>query len=178
MSGKPTDDMISLVAFLLDREWLAADEIRHAIAKLGFRMPTSQWTVARLNKMVNEDAPRFERRDSYGPWSEYRVTSFAHTGLSNNWPGFTTRDYEKRLADVSAEIDQRRVQRRDQAGTCLHLPEILADQLGMSRSEARRIINQGGVKLDGEAVVDFDPPAEYISGKTLKVGKKQEVRVP
>lgn len=60
----------------------------------------------------------------------------------------------------------------------LHLPSILSDQLGMSRSEARRIINQGGVKLEGEAVVAFDPPAERISGKTLTVGKKREVRVP
>lgn len=59
-----------------------------------------------------------------------------------------------------------------------HLPALLSDQLNISRSEARRIINQGGVKLDGETVVDFDPPAESISGKTLKVGKKREVRVP
>lgn len=59
-----------------------------------------------------------------------------------------------------------------------HLPAVLSDQLGISRSEARRIINQGGVKLDGEAVVDFDPPAERILGKVLTVGKKREVRVP
>lgn len=64
------------------------------------------------------------------------------------------------------------------AGRGFHLPSFLSDQLGMSTSEARRIINQGGVKLDGEAVVDLDPPAERISGKTLQVGKSQEVRVP
>lgn len=63
-------------------------------------------------------------------------------------------------------------------GTTVHLPALLSAHLGMSRSEARRIINQGGVKLEGEAVVDFDPPAERISGKTLKVGKSREVTVP
>jgi len=60
----------------------------------------------------------------------------------------------------------------------LHLPSLLSDQLNISRSEARRIINQGGVKLEGEAVVDLDPPAKRISGKTLTVGKRREVRVP
>lgn len=60
----------------------------------------------------------------------------------------------------------------------LYLPGILVDQLGISTSEGRRLINQGGVKLHGEAVVDFDPPAEQISGKTLTVGKRREVQVP
>jgi tyrosyl-tRNA synthetase len=59
-----------------------------------------------------------------------------------------------------------------------HLPALLSEQLDVSRSEARRIINQGGVKLDGEAVVELDPPAERIAGKTLKVGKSREVQVP
>jgi len=44
---KPTDDMLALAAFLRGGDWCAADEIRHAVKRLGFRMPTIQWTTAR-----------------------------------------------------------------------------------------------------------------------------------
>ena len=36
------------------------------------------------------------------------------------------------------------------AGDPVHLPALLADAFGLSTSEARRLIGQGGVKLDGE----------------------------
>ncbi len=46
-----------------------------------------------------------------------------------------------------------------------------------SRSEARRLIDQGGVTLNGEKVteVDFDPDVE--EGKVLQVGKKKFARM-
>lgn len=46
-----------------------------------------------------------------------------------------------------------------------------------SRSEARRLIDQGGVTLNGEKVteVDFDPDVE--EGKVLQVGKKKFARI-
>lgn len=46
-----------------------------------------------------------------------------------------------------------------------------------SRSEARRLIDQGGVTLNGEKVtkVDFDPSVE--EGKVLQVGKKKFARM-
>ena len=31
-----------------------------------------------------------------------------------------------------------------------HLPALVAEHFGMSRSEARRLLGQGGVRLDGE----------------------------
>jgi hypothetical protein len=105
VSGKPTDDTIALVAFLSGGDWMAADEIRHAIGRLGFRRPTSQWVVSRLNLMVKESAPRFERRE-VGNYCEYSVTGCAHNGLSNEWKGFTTRDYERRLAEISTAVSQ------------------------------------------------------------------------
>lgn len=82
---KPTDDTIALAAFLLGREWLYGDEIRHALRRLGFDLPSSQWVVGRLTAMAKESAPRFERQ---GAVFQYRVTSFAKTGLRNAWPGF------------------------------------------------------------------------------------------
>jgi tyrosyl-tRNA synthetase len=60
------------------------------------------------------------------------------------------------------------------------LPRLLA-QLGLasSSSEARRLIRQGGVRIDGEPVTD--PEAEVgvrgLRGKVLQVGRRRFVRV-
>lgn len=90
---KPTDDTLALAAFLFidphhPESWFYTDELRHAIAKLGFEMPSSQWITARLTAMTKERQPRFERREAYSGTYCYRVTSWAETGLKNTWPGF------------------------------------------------------------------------------------------
>src|SRR5262249_19587012 len=49
------------------------------------------------------------------------------------------------------------------AGDPVHLPALLVGALGVgSTSEARRLIAQGGVKLDGEAVAELDLPRERL----------------
>lgn len=60
----------------------------------------------------------------------------------------------------------------------LHLPDLIADNLNLSRSEARRLISQGGVKqIDskGEShylhLLDYDP--RHLEGKTIQVGKRR-----
>jgi tyrosyl-tRNA synthetase len=58
-------------------------------------------------------------------------------------------------------------------GGVVHLPELLATLFGGSRSEARRKIAQGGVRLDGEPVSELDLPAESLDGRVLQVGKRQ-----
>jgi len=61
----------------------------------------------------------------------------------------------------------------------IHLPALLAEAFGISTSEARRAIAQGGVRLDGEPVQDgsLDRAAEEIDGKVLQLGKRRFVRV-
>ena len=59
----------------------------------------------------------------------------------------------------------------------VHLPEVLAEHFGMSRSEARRNIAQGGVRLDGEPVADIDLPAAGLDGRVLQVGRRRFVRL-
>ena len=56
-----------------------------------------------------------------------------------------------------------------------HLPAVLRDAFGISSSEARRLLAQGGVKLDGEALGpdDLDLPAERLHGRVLQVGKRR-----
>src|SRR4051794_11407531 len=59
----------------------------------------------------------------------------------------------------------------------VHLPQLLAEQFGMSRSEARRNIAQGGVRLDGEPVAELDWPAADLAGRVLQVGKRRFLRL-
>jgi len=90
--GRPTDDMLALAAFLIGRPWVSADEIRGAVCRLGFPMPSIQFTSARLVAMCKESAPRFERRREPG-WTDYNVTTWAAQGLRNQWPGFVQRGW-------------------------------------------------------------------------------------
>jgi tyrosyl-tRNA synthetase len=55
----------------------------------------------------------------------------------------------------------------------VHLPELIASLFGGSRSEARRAISQGGVRLDGVPVADLDVPAADLDGRVLQVGKRR-----
>ena len=63
------------------------------------------------------------------------------------------------------------------AGDPVHLPALLADAFGLSTSEARRLISQGGVKLDGDAVTELDLPRERLVGAVLQAGKRRFVRL-
>ncbi len=51
-------------------------------------------------------------------------------------------------------------------GDPVHLPALLVEHLGIgSTSEARRLIAQGGVKLDGEPVTELDVPRARLEGR-------------
>ena len=64
-----------------------------------------------------------------------------------------------------------------QDGAVLHLPKLLVDYLGVgSTSEARRMIAQGGVKIDGEVVGDLDVPRERLEGALVQAGKRRFLR--
>ena len=60
-------------------------------------------------------------------------------------------------------------------GDQVHLPALIAGEFGLSGSEARRLIQQGGVKLDGEPVAAdrLDLPASELAGRVLQVGKRR-----
>lgn len=63
------------------------------------------------------------------------------------------------------------------AGDPVHLPALLADAFGLSTSEARRLISQGGVKLDGDSVSELDVPRDRLAGVVLQAGKRRFVRL-
>ncbi len=60
-------------------------------------------------------------------------------------------------------------------GGVVHLPAVMAEQFGISRSQARRLIDEGGVTL-GEtqlAAGEHDVSGERADGQVLKVGKRR-----
>jgi tyrosyl-tRNA synthetase len=59
----------------------------------------------------------------------------------------------------------------------VHLPALLAEAFGLSRSEGRRLIAEGGVKLGGEPVSELDVSRERLSGAVLQAGKRRFVRL-
>jgi tyrosyl-tRNA synthetase len=65
------------------------------------------------------------------------------------------------------------------ANGVVHLPALLQDAFGLSRSEARRLIAGGGVKLDGEPLGsdDVDVDAARLDDAVLQVGKRRFKRL-
>jgi tyrosyl-tRNA synthetase len=92
-------------------------------------------------------------------------------------------------ADAEAHFDRLHVQRDlpdeipDHAitvnGGAVHLPAVLRDAFGISGSEGRRLLAQGGVKLDGEPLsgTDLDLEPDRLDGAILQVGKRRFVRL-
>jgi tyrosyl-tRNA synthetase len=63
------------------------------------------------------------------------------------------------------------------AGDPLHLPKLLAEAgLAPSTSEARRLIQQGAVKVNGEPVAELDLAREKLTGALVQAGKRRFVR--
>jgi tyrosyl-tRNA synthetase len=61
----------------------------------------------------------------------------------------------------------------------VHLPALIAQQFGLSRSEARRLIDQGGVQIGGRVVEAgrLDVPGSELDGEVLQVGKRRHKRL-
>jgi tyrosyl-tRNA synthetase len=64
------------------------------------------------------------------------------------------------------------------AGDPVHVPALVRDHFGLSSSEARRLLGQGGIRVDGEQLGpgDLDLPAERLEGAVLQVGKRRHKR--
>ena len=78
---------------------------------------------------------------------------------------FVEREAPEEIAEATFDSD----------GGLVHLPLLIAEQFGVSRSEARRLIDQGGVTLGEEqlAAGEHDVAAERADGQVLKVGRRR-----
>jgi tyrosyl-tRNA synthetase len=81
---------------------------------------------------------------------------------------------------VPEEIDEVELAAyRDGGNGQVHLPRLIAGAFGLSSSEGRRLIQQGGVKLDGDPVPGdaLDLDASGLGGKVLQVGTRRFARL-
>jgi tyrosyl-tRNA synthetase len=62
-------------------------------------------------------------------------------------------------------------------GDPVHLPALLACVFGISTSEGRRLIGQGGVQVNGEPVTELDLPRKRLENAVLQAGKRRFVRL-
>ncbi len=67
----------------------------------------------------------------------------------------------------------------DEDAAEVHLPALLAQAFGISTSEARRALGQGGVRLDGKAMNGsvLDRRWRDLDGRVLQLGKRRFARV-
>jgi tyrosyl-tRNA synthetase len=93
---------------------------------------------------------------------------------------------EKEAASAEAEFDE--VFRRGgipedieqgvvPPGDPVHLASLIRDVFDVSGAEARRLVDQGAVRLDGEPVVSQEVARAGLVGKVLKVGKRRFARL-
>jgi tyrosyl-tRNA synthetase len=84
---------------------------------------------------------------------------------------------------VPAEIEELRLEPGapflGEDGEQVLLPQLIGAGFAISSSEARRLIKQGGVKLDGEPVASdaLELPRGGLAGKVLQVGKRRFVQL-
>ncbi len=86
--------------------------------------------------------------------------------------GASARDFERKFVTrgVPDDVEEARL-----PAETVHLPALIADLFGGSRSEARRKLAQGGVRVDGEPwpAQVLDVAADDLEGRVLQVGKRQ-----
>jgi tyrosyl-tRNA synthetase len=59
----------------------------------------------------------------------------------------------------------------------IHLPAVIAEAFGVSRSEARRLISGGAVHVDDAPVEEIDLRPDQIDGRVLRIGRRQFRRI-
>jgi tyrosyl-tRNA synthetase len=77
---------------------------------------------------------------------------------------FTRVVREHRAPDDVLEVDAPEPQ--------LHLPALLARVFGQSSSHWRRVIDQGGVKVEGRPLEGYDHDRSELAGATIQAGKR------
>src|SRR6184192_2571995 len=86
-------------------------------------------------------------------------------------------DYFTRVVREGGAPDEAEIPVASVDGGDVYLPQLLSEQFGQSNSHWRRVIEQGGVKIDGQPVREIALPVERLQGTLIQAGKRQFVRV-
>ena len=59
----------------------------------------------------------------------------------------------------------------------VNVPALLREAFDISGAEARRLIDQGAVSIDGEPIATYEASKSVLAGKVLRAGKRRFVRL-
>jgi tyrosyl-tRNA synthetase len=62
-------------------------------------------------------------------------------------------------------------------GQTVHLPQLLAEHFGETTSHWRRVVDQGGVSVDGRKIDAYDVSVDELEGAVLQAGKRRFLRI-
>jgi tyrosyl-tRNA synthetase len=84
------------------------------------------------------------------------------------------RQFDRVFVQGSAPLEIEELEFASGDGT-IQMPGLIADAFGLSRSEARRLIDQGGVSLDDQplAAGEYELAPRRLEGVVLRVGKRR-----
>jgi tyrosyl-tRNA synthetase len=86
------------------------------------------------------------------------------------------RVFRRHEPGAAADLAELMLAAGDDEGGSVYLPKVLERWFGISRGDARRRIEQGGLTLDGEAVTDLTVPTASLAGKHVKAGKSAKLQ--
>lgn len=141
------------------------DEAMRSVAEL-----VTRWTPAEIDRLLGEvDAGTLHPRDAKMRLA-FEIVDIFHGP-----------DAAERAQAHFAAVFQRGALPSEMPTLVLDGPTALVDvmlQAGMvsSKSQARRLVDQGGVRLDGEVVADVDAVV-VAQGQVLQVGKRRYTRL-
>ncbi len=81
-----------------------------------------------------------------------------------------------RRHEAGEDLQELGLQPDDLEDGAVYLPKVMERWFGLTRSEGRRRIEQGGVSLDGEPVTTLAVPADQLVGRRLKAGKSAKAQ--
>jgi tyrosyl-tRNA synthetase len=120
--------------------------------------------------LTGDEAPAgLDARDSKRALARELVTRFHSADAAEEAEREFDRIFVER--ELPEELEEAEF---DGAGP-VHIPALMADLFGVSRSEARRLLGQGGVRLGDRALSedDQDLAPEELDGQVLRVGKRR-----
>jgi tyrosyl-tRNA synthetase len=121
----------------------------------------------------------WEREPAAGDPLEAKL-GLARFVVARSWGEEASREAEEHFTQVVRkrqapdEVPETTI--RDGA-SAVYMPELLRVQFGQSNSHWRRVIEQGGVRIDGEVAREVEVPGSSLDGALVQAGKRQFVRV-
>lgn len=123
------------------------------------------WYALLLDRLVPDDMPA---RDAKRALARELVARFH--GRESAEQAEQAFDRQFIQGEIPSDVPEVSWPRGDGA---VHLPALMREAFGVSTSEARRAISQGGVRVNGEVVDSLDVRAEELDGRVLQWGKRR-----